>query len=199
MREQTTISSVRCPAPCSFPYQRGRQICIELRVLIASGCVCGKLQQFVKHGRLGRHFTETGVNCTYLVAITKGSQMNTRIFCILLAAAAISGGCAVVPATGPYYDYGEPVVVAPPPPRVEYVGRPPIVGQVWIGGFWSWTGHRHQWVPGHWAAPRHGYYWAPHRWERDGRHWRQEGGRWEKHPQRRSERRFRDDGRRDWR
>ena len=64
---------------------------------------------------------------------TKGFPMKNRIFCVLLAAAAITGGCAIVPANGPYY--GEPVVVAPPPPRAEYVGPPPIVGQIWIGGF----------------------------------------------------------------
>ena len=79
--------------------------------------------------------------------------MKNRILYALLVAAAITGGCAIVPANGPY-DYGEPVVVAPPPPRVEYVGYPPVVGQVWIGGFWSWTGRHHEWVPGHWR--RHG-------------------------------------------
>ena len=168
-------------------------------MLVADGRVCGKLQQFVKQGRLGRLLREFDVNCTYLVAITKGSRMKNRIFRILLAAAAITGGCAVVPADGPYYDYSEPVIVAPPPPRVEYVGRPPIVGQVWIGGFWNWTGHRHQWVPGRWEAPRYGHSWTPRRWERDGKHWRQEGGRWEKDQRRRSERRSRDDDRRDWR
>ena len=55
--------------------------------------------------------------------------MKNRILYALLVAAAITGGCAIVPANGPY-DYGEPVVVAPPPPRVEYVGYPPVVGQV---------------------------------------------------------------------
>ena len=115
-------------------------------MLVADRRVCGKLQQFVKYGRLGRPLREFDVNCTYLVAITKGSRVKNRILWILLAAASITGGCAVVPTNGPYYDYGydygEPVAVAPPPPRVEYVGRPPIVGQVWIGGFWSWRGQR---------------------------------------------------------
>lgn len=165
-------------------------------MLVANGTVRRKLQQFVKHGRLGRPLGDANVNCTYLVAITKGSRVKNRNLWILLAAAAITGGCAVVPANGPYYDYGEAVVVAPPPPRVEYVGRPPIVGQVWIGGFWSWSGHRHHWVPGHWEAPRRGYYWAPHRWYQDGRHWRQEPGRWERDDWRRREHRSRDDDRR---
>ena len=118
--------------------------------------------------------------------------MRNRILYALLAAAAITGGCAIVPANGPY-DYGEPVVVAPPPPRVEYVGYPPVVGQVWVGGFWSWTGRHHEWVPGHWKAPRRGYHWVPHRWERDGDRWRQNDGRWEQGSRRGS----RDDRRRD--
>lgn len=123
--------------------------------------------------------------------------MKNRILYALLAATAITGGCAVIPAnSGPYY--GEPVIVAPPPPRHEYVGRPPVVGYVWIGGYWSWTGRRHEWVPGRWEAPRRGYYWAPHRWYQDGNRWRQEPGRWERDDRHRREYRSRDDDRRDW-
>lgn len=49
-------------------------------------------------------------------------------------------GCVVAPAPvqRPYYD--EPVVVAPPTPRVEYYGAPPVTGQIWISGFWNWVG-----------------------------------------------------------
>ena len=44
-----------------------------------------------------------------------------------LAAMAISlSACVVAPTSRP--DYIEPVLVAPPPPRVEYVGPPPITG-----------------------------------------------------------------------
>ena len=172
-------------------------------MLVAHGRVRRKLQQLVKHGRPGRRLGDANVNCTYLVAITKGSRVKNRILWILLAAAAITGGCAVVPANGPYsddgYDYGEPVVVAPPPPRVEYVRRPPVVGQIWIGGYWNWTGRHHAWVPGHWEAPRRGHHWAPHRWYRDGNHWRQEKGRWERDERRRPQHGSRDDDRRGWR
>lgn len=91
------------------------------------------------------------------------------------------GGCATT------YRYDEPVVrVAPPPPYVEYVGAPPVVGHIWIGGNWNWGGTRYVWVPGRWEAPRPGYQWVPHRWERDGDRWHQSGGRWEHgggHPQ----------------
>lgn len=87
--------------------------------------------------------------------------------------------CVVAPPGRPVYR--EPILVAPPAPRVEYVGPPPVVGQIWIGGFWSWGGNRHEWVPGHWEAPRPGYVWVPHRWERNGDRWQQYGGHWEAH------------------
>ena len=72
-------------------------------------------------------------------------------------------------------------------------------GQIWIGGYWNWTGRHHAWVPGHWEAPRRGHHWAPHRWYRDGNHWRQEKGRWERDERRRPQHGSRDDDRRGWR
>jgi hypothetical protein len=88
-------------------------------------------------------------------------------------------GCVVAP-VGPYYG-GEPVVtVAPPPLQAEYVGPPPVVGYIWIGGFWNWVGGRHVWVQGHWDAPRPGYHWVPHRWEQVPNGWRHQPGRWER-------------------
>jgi hypothetical protein len=87
-------------------------------------------------------------------------------------------GCVVAP-LGPYY--GEPVVgVAPPPPQAEYYGAPPVVGYIWLGGYWRWGGNRHVWTPGRWEAPRPGYRWAPHRWEQVPGGWRQRPGRWER-------------------
>ena len=101
-----------------------------------------------------------------------------RVVPILVATGLLLGGCVVAPVPGGSPYYGEPVVMAPPAPRVEYVGAPPVAGYVWIGGFWNWLGGRHVWVPGRWEAPRHGHAWVPHRWERDGNHWRQQGGYW---------------------
>ncbi len=96
--------------------------------------------------------------------------------CGLLATALC--GCVVAPA--PYYGTGPVVAVAPPPPRVEVYGPPPVVGQVWISGYWGWHDNRHVWVPGYWETPRPGYRWVPHHWDRDGDGWRQRGGRWER-------------------
>lgn len=95
------------------------------------------------------------------------------------SALALLAGCAVAPS--PYYAE-ETITVAPPPPRVEYVGPPPVVGYVWIGGHWRWAGpqHHYAWVPGYWAAPRPGYHWVPDRWWQDGPHWRAQPGHWER-------------------
>ncbi len=102
--------------------------------------------------------------------------MNKKtLIALSLAAASMLSACVVAPGPG----YREPVYVDPPPPRVEYPGYPPVVGYIWFGGFWTWTGHRHEWVPGHWDAPRPGYRWVVPRWEREGNHWRQHEGRWD--------------------
>lgn len=98
----------------------------------------------------------------------------------------LMAGCVVAPANRPYHN--EPVRVAPPPPRVERVGPPPVAGQIWIDGYWNWSGGRYDWVSGRWDQPRPGQRWVPHRWERDGDSWRQQGGRWEAHDNRRDDR-----------
>lgn len=100
----------------------------------------------------------------------------------LIAASAILGGCAVTPSYETHYV--ETVRIAPPPPRIEYVGAPPVVGHVWIGGYWNWGGARYVWVPGRWEAPRHGHHWVPHRWEQHGSEWRRHGGHWQPEPHR---------------
>lgn len=104
--------------------------------------------------------------------------MKRKFSLAALALASLLGGCAVYPERDPYYDHS--VRVAPPPLQYEYPGSPPVVGYVWITGYWNWVGVRYVWVPGRWEAPRPGYYWVPHRWEREGEHWRQHGGRWER-------------------
>ena len=83
------------------------------------------------------------------------ANRSTRI--ALLAAAMSSltlAGCVVAPAPNGYAYY-DPVMVAPPPPRVEIVGVAPYPGHIWITGYWGWNGRAHHWVPGRWEAPRH--------------------------------------------
>lgn len=105
---------------------------------------------------------------------------NKLLLTALVTGSVLLSGCAVYPVDDPYYD--QPVRMAPPPPQYEYYGSPPVVGHVWITGYWNWVGVRHVWVPGRWEAPRPGYLWVPHRWERDGDHWRRHGGRWDRDP-----------------
>lgn len=68
----------------------------------------------------------------------------------------------------------------PPPPQAEQPGPPPVAGQVWLGGYWTWTGARHEWVAGHWETPRPGQYWVPFRWQQQENQWRLFGGYWQK-------------------
>lgn len=105
------------------------------------------------------------------------STMKSKL--VLASLIVITGLSACVVAPAPRAYYREPVLVAPPAPRVEYYGAPPVVGHVWIGGFWNWTGQRHEWVPGHWEAPRPGQVWVPHRWDNNGNRWNLQGGHWE--------------------
>lgn len=96
----------------------------------------------------------------------------------LALVATLLSGCVVAPIGPPYG--GAVVSVAPPAPNVEVYGPPPVVGYIWIAGFWNWVGNRHVWVPGHWDAPRPGYRWAPHRWAPIGGGWRLDPGHWER-------------------
>lgn len=79
---------------------------------------------------------------------------------------------AYYPSTG---DQSEVVTdVAPPAPYGEAVPVLPFLGALWLSGYWSWNGGRHEWVPGRWEQPRAGYGWRPHAWV-------QQGGRWHLH------------------
>jgi len=80
---------------------------------------------------------------------------------------------------GPAYEESNVVVdVAPPAPYVEVVPALPYPGAIWIGGYWGWSGGRHQWVPGRWEHGRPGYHWRPHAWVNQGGRWQLHGGGW---------------------
>lgn len=58
------------------------------------------------------------------------------------------GGCVAVPVQPGYAADG---------PGVVYAG-PPMVGYVWIDGYWDWSFGRRSWIGGHWGPPRgHGH------------------------------------------
>jgi hypothetical protein len=68
--------------------------------------------------------------------------------------------------------------IAPPQPRYERTPRARR-GQIWIPGYWNWSGNRHEWVRGTWMRERPGYVYEQPRWmERNGQ-WYFEQGRWE--------------------
>lgn len=95
-----------------------------------------------------------------------------------LAFTLVLSACVIAPDQRHYP--GGVVMVAPPVPREEVVGIAPEPGYVWLNGYWSWVGDRHEWVPGHWAAPRPGKHWVPHQWVRRGDGWRMKPGHWER-------------------
>lgn len=67
---------------------------------------------------------------------------------------------------------------APPTRRIqESRPRRPNARAVWIDGYWSWTGNRHQWVRGHWDANPRGK-WAAASWQKKAGLWIFIPGRW---------------------
>ena len=103
---------------------------------------------------------------------------------ILLLATATLAGCAVVPGPvdyGPAYGpaYSTTIYAAPPAPRIEYPGPPPVSGYVWVDGYWNWGGARYIWVPGRWSAQRPNQAWGPQPWQRENDHRRPHGDSWE--------------------
>ena len=106
-------------------------------------------------------------------------SLRAAAFAALLGSAALAG-CVYVPVDRGYAYDTDVVNVAPPPPRAEYYGAPPVVGSVWINGYWGWGGGGHRWVPGRWAGARPGYHWEPHRWVPYGGGWRLGRGHWER-------------------
>lgn len=101
---------------------------------------------------------------------TFSSTRGVRLAAVSLLAAAGLSACVVAPAPrrAVAYPVDEVVVesnVPPPAPYTEVVPAAPYPGAIWVGGYWGWSGGRHQWVPGYWTQPRPGYHWRPRRWE----------------------------------
>ena len=71
---------------------------------------------------------------------------------------------------------------APPPPRYEEVRIAPS-GHVWLPGYWSWDGGRHQWNEGRMERSRPGQHWKQAQWENRGQVHHFEPGRWERDQQ----------------
>ena len=119
-----------------------------------------------------------------------GSHRSTVI--AVACAALLLAGCVVAP-LGTYGEgggrwgrggpdgAGEWVATAPPAPQYEVIGIAPLLGQVWLGGYWGWGGGRHHWVAGRWGDARPGHAWVPHAWSRGRGGWRLNPGHWRRH------------------
>ena len=95
----------------------------------------------------------------------------------VLAATFVAASLGAAPFAASAAPYGVTIDVAPPAPRHEAVPAPRR-GNVWVPGYWNWTGHRHTWVPGTWVRERRGYTYAAPQWmERNGR-WELRRGQW---------------------
>jgi len=71
------------------------------------------------------------------------------------------------------------VRVGPPRAVVEHRGPRPGRDYVWVNGYHSWDGNRHNWVAGRWDRPPHrGARWEAHRWVRRNGGWVFVEGRW---------------------
>jgi hypothetical protein len=75
---------------------------------------------------------------------------------------AFASGCVVEAGSGP----PPGVAVSAPPPQPMTETRPPSPGpnDVWIAGYWHWTGMQYTWIPGHWEVPRAGARWRAPRY-----------------------------------
>jgi hypothetical protein len=104
---------------------------------------------------------------------------------LMLSACAIYPDDPVVYGTPAYpapypYPPGGPVVIAPSPPPAMIVETPPpmpVIGSVWVGGYWGWGGGRYSWRPGYWQPRPHGA-WTPGYWRPYGGGWAYRQGYW---------------------
>ncbi len=72
-----------------------------------------------------------------------------------VAAGPDSGDPQIDPQTGePAQIYTQSL---PPDPIAESPPPAPVYGQVWIDGYWNWSGAEWIWFGGRWAPPRMGY------------------------------------------
>jgi len=77
--------------------------------------------------------------------------LRTIVLCVAAPLLALGlSGCIIAPARpvhgGPAYGGGS----------YGHGGGAPVVGTVWIDGFWDFRLGRRVWVDGHWGQPRRG-------------------------------------------
>jgi hypothetical protein len=96
-----------------------------------------------------------------------------RLFAGLLGLTLLAGGatgCVLRAHGGGRVAYV--VDTSPPPPRAVYVDARP--GQVWVDGYWYWTGYDWAWNDGYYERERPGYFYVQGTWVTSGgrHHWK---------------------------
>lgn len=71
------------------------------------------------------------------------------------------------------------VTIPMPAPQAETVPPPRRMGQVWVPGFYQWSGAQYTWTPGRWVRPPNAQStWNPPQVTRAGRQWSYRPGFW---------------------
>lgn len=83
---------------------------------------------------------------------------------LLIGALALALTPAAANAVDIFVRFGPPL----PPREVVVMREYPMRhrGEVWVPGYYRWTGHKYRWNKGRWMRPpRHGAIWAPGYWQ----------------------------------
>ena len=83
---------------------------------------------------------------------------------------------------------------APPPIIVETCPPPPVIGMVWVQGYWVHDHGHYSWYKGRHVRPIPDHRFEPARWEHSQRGWQFHRERWAPEPGPRSQRGSRDHG-----
>tara|TARA_R110000824_G_scaffold85425_3_gene212287 strand:- start:3773 stop:4117 length:345 start_codon:yes stop_codon:yes gene_type:complete len=111
--------------------------------------------------------------------------MQRKYIAACIAGTLILSGCAGH-MHSPYRDGRPPIGLqisfiakAPPPPRRVTIPPRPVIGAIWIDGYWNWTGVRFVWVDGFWDRnPPRNRIWEKSRWVHSNQGWYRTPGRW---------------------
>jgi hypothetical protein len=77
---------------------------------------------------------------------------------------------------------GMALTVSAPAQVSVYIGvapPPPVLGMIWVGGFWTPQGHHYRWVPGRYEQPPYpGASWSHPHYDHYREGWRYDEGYW---------------------
>ncbi len=111
-----------------------------------------------------------------VVSVLVVIQGFVQVFVLVSMQACVIEPGPVAPANG--------IAVGGPPPQPVNETRPeharPAQGErpeIWVAGYWHWTGMQYTWIPGHWENAPPGALWRAPRYSlRDGTYFYEPGG-----------------------